>query len=374
MNPPPAVTIVTPTFNLLKGGREGSFRQCVESVHAQSYGAIEHLVMDGGSTDGTHELIAEYEARGWLRCISEPDEGIYDAMNKGLQASTGKYIAFLNSDDFWHDSHAVEESVRILESTGAAFSYAPNNIINEAGKRLHVQEPELGSFVTEMPFCHQTMFTRTDVMRELGGFDCKHYRIIADNDLITRILLRGHKAAYVPLNFTSYRLGGVSACTEGDGRYEEVAALYRQHYLPLVGTSGNEPLNKYNMPDTLLPALAAQLHPSVFAQVCRYVLPLSRTAPVSLVPTSTVISRWHGPLRLPLLTSRVEAGGTHTRWLLLGFLPFLSRTMHRSSFVIRTTYRLLGIPIWRIKTNPGLGYKHALFGFIPMGGVRRTHE
>ncbi len=116
------VTIVTATYNLFKAGRSEYFRQCAESVHAQTYGHIEHIVVDGASTDGTLGLLKEYEDKGWLRVFSEPDKGIYDAFNKALARARGKYIAFLNSDDWWHDATGVEQSVHMLELTGAAFS------------------------------------------------------------------------------------------------------------------------------------------------------------------------------------------------------------------------------------------------------------
>jgi len=81
----PLVTIVTITFNLIKAGREKTFRQCLESVHNGTYKNVEHIVIDGASKDGTLDLIKEYANKGWVKYISEPDSGIYDAMNKGVR-------------------------------------------------------------------------------------------------------------------------------------------------------------------------------------------------------------------------------------------------------------------------------------------------
>ncbi len=92
----PKVTIVTITYNLIKAGRTDSFKQAVESVHRQNYDNIEHIIIDGASTDGSKELIEEYVKKKWVICFSEPDKGIYDAMNKGIQKASGEYIAFLN--------------------------------------------------------------------------------------------------------------------------------------------------------------------------------------------------------------------------------------------------------------------------------------
>ena len=92
----PKVTIVTVVYNLIENGREQYFRQCLESVHKQLYQNIEHIVIDGASNDGTIDLLEEYNKKGWIKYYSEPDTGIYDAMNKGIEKATGKYIVFLN--------------------------------------------------------------------------------------------------------------------------------------------------------------------------------------------------------------------------------------------------------------------------------------
>ncbi len=371
--PQPLVTVITATFNICKGGREAFFRQSVESVHAQTLGAIEHLVIDGASTDGTRELIAEYEARGWLRCISEPDKGIYDAMNKGLKLASGRYIAFLNSDDYWHDPKGLEASVERLEATGAAFSYAPCYVVKENGQYVLTREPELGGFINEMPFCHQTMLTRTELMRRMGGFDTEHYRIIGDFDLVTRILLSGGKAVYVPRIFTTYRLGGVSNDRDDEQRRQEVLSVYKRHYTPLIGERADSPLGKHNMPANLLMALSSCLHPSVFPLVCQFVQLPANLAPVQLMPSSKTTTKWKGPLGLPLLTHIVDAGGSGTHWKLFGFLPLLSSTSNRNrgALTLRTNYRLLGfLPLLTVKTRPGVSQKHLLFGCIPIAGVK----
>ena len=92
----PKVTVVTATYNLIKDGREKFFRQCVESIHNQTYKNIEHLVIDGASKDGTIDLIKEYADKGWIKYVSEPDKGMCDAMNKGIKIATGEYVAILN--------------------------------------------------------------------------------------------------------------------------------------------------------------------------------------------------------------------------------------------------------------------------------------
>ncbi len=77
------ITVITPSFEIIRDGRRGYFETMMESIHSQSYRAIEHIVIDGGSSDGTVELLDRYRAKGWIdTLVSEPDSGIYDAMNK----------------------------------------------------------------------------------------------------------------------------------------------------------------------------------------------------------------------------------------------------------------------------------------------------
>lgn len=257
----PLVTVVTVVYNLVKGGREEFFRQCVESVHAQDYPAVEHLVIDGASDDGTRELVREYEKVGWLTCVSEPDEGIYDAMNKGLSLARGKYISFLNSDDLWHDAGGIRMSVRLLELAQADFSYAPTRFIKQDGSFSNYWGALPASFVSNHPFCHQTMFARVERLRQLGGFAKERYRIAADYDLITSMLLRGAKPVYVPHCFTSFRLGGFSA--DDSVVQAEVAAVHRYHYGPFIGEKEAEKLRSGQLPVKLFQLLQDLLHPSV---------------------------------------------------------------------------------------------------------------
>ena len=74
----PPITVITATYNLIKNGRKEFFKQCLESVHNQTYPNIEHLIIDGASSDGTVEMLQEYADKGWIKYISEPDSGIYD--------------------------------------------------------------------------------------------------------------------------------------------------------------------------------------------------------------------------------------------------------------------------------------------------------
>jgi glycosyltransferase involved in cell wall biosynthesis len=231
MREKPLVTIVTATFNLMKAGRENIFRKCLESVHDQTYESIDHIIVDGASTDGTLNLIKEYADKGWITYISEPDKGIYDAMNKGVKMAKGKYVAFLNSDDFYHDKNGVRNSVEDLEESGADFSYAPAVIEFEDGKIFsdHPQcHPKISNVFFTMPFCHQTMFTKREVMMKEDLFDTK-YKSAADYDFVIRLCLKKYKSVFVDKIFVTYRFVGVSS-TDQKKSLDETADIWEKRY------------------------------------------------------------------------------------------------------------------------------------------------
>lgn len=327
----PVVTVVTVCFNLLKNERRSCFAQCLSSVQRQDYPNIEHLVIDGASQDGTVGMLREYEQKGYLRLISEPDSGIYDAMNKGIRQARGKYVVFLNSDDFWHDEKAVSASVEALERTDAAFSYAPRTIVREDGSFLCTESAALGVFPCLMPFCHQTMFTRRDVLQQMQGFDSLRYRSAADYELVLRILLNGFRGVYVPLNFTSFRLGGFSA-EDTLSQCECRAARSR-----LLGEDSAAMLESGCVDDDLWNRLSEMVHSSVALDMVRCFTPdgpgryrvaynLARQYAGNNQPVAGCIINkhcvdWRLFRVIPLL--RIKMRPTRTDVLLLCFLPLL---------------------------------------------------
>ena len=226
----PLVTIVTTTFNLIKGGRSEIFRQCMQSIHDQTYENIEHIIVDGASTDGTLDLIKKYASKK-ARLISEPDSGIYDAMNKGIRLAQGKYVAFLNSDDYYSDKEGVSISVRALEESNADFSYAPAMIKFEDGRLFDNHphcNPRISNVFLAMPFCHQTMFAKRQVMIKEGIFDTS-YKSAADYDFVIRLCLRKSKSIFVPRVFVTYLYAGLSS-TQQALSLEEIGEVWRRNY------------------------------------------------------------------------------------------------------------------------------------------------
>ncbi len=328
----PLVTVITTTWNIIRADRQDTLAECLESVHNQDYPNIEHLIIDAASDDGTLDFLSKYEKDGWITCHSEPDEGIYDAMNKGINIAKGKYIAFLNSDDYWHDPSGISNSVKLLEKTHADFSYAPRRIINKDGSHTEYEEASLAVLFTRYPFCHQTMFTRTDLLKKLNGFAHKKYKITADYDLLTRLLISGAKPVFVPHCFTSFRLGGFSS--SADVVYQEYTSILKEYYGKYVENFDEHEAKKGIVPTNLMVVLRSIFHPSIMAEFDMY---STSQGAVTYVPKVL-----HRAPDLQLGEPTVRA-----------YPPYKQNSEPQQSkdwgINYSVSYKLLGLPIMRIK-------------------------
>lgn len=221
----PLVTIITATHNLIKNNRKSSILQCLESVHQQTYSNIEHIIIDNASTDGTIKLLEEYVNKGWIKLYSEPDNGIYDAMNKGIAKAHGTYINFLNSDDFFHDNRGIEISVEYLMKCKADYSFADTLFIQENGEKTLVKG-DISKLLIGEHYCHQTMLVKAELLKDMGGFDLS-YHVSSDSDLMIRLYAQGYKHTYVPFCFLTYRIGGFSGKHWEQSRVEHSTAFFR---------------------------------------------------------------------------------------------------------------------------------------------------
>lgn len=280
------VTVVTITYNLIKSGREKYVRQAINCVFNQTYKNIEHIIIDGASNDGTLEIFKDYPH---LKVFSEPDSGVYDAMNKGVKHANGKYIVFLNSDDFWHDNRAVEVSVKALEENNADFSYAPCKYLNEDDEFIGYLYPTIESFFVRMPFCHQTMFTKTNLVK----FDTK-YNSSGDFDFVLKLILSGAKGVFVPLNFTSYRWIGISSGKTSEFNNENcklsddecINSIYNN--LSNFGLSQKEAKKIYNsfiIKSNLLDKITQKINPDL-SELIKKVFPhmLNKNIKIDIIP------------------------------------------------------------------------------------------
>lgn len=203
----PLVTVITITFNCIKAGRRESLIQCIDSVRNQNYENIEHIIVDGASTDGTLELLNGFRS---LRVFSEPDSGVYNAFNKGVLKAQGKYVVFINSDDYFSSDDSVRLSVEKLEENNADYSFGDTWLLNEENpEKSQMRKPQLWKSFSKFPFCHQSMFCRTEALKEVGMFN-ENNKIASDYDVYLKLLLGGYKGIDVKSQIAVFRCGGVS--------------------------------------------------------------------------------------------------------------------------------------------------------------------
>jgi glycosyltransferase involved in cell wall biosynthesis len=201
-----------PTFSIVTVCRnaERSIGKTIDSVLRQTgdAGRVEHVIIDGQSTDGTLRVLAAYPH---LRVVSEPDSGIYDAMNKGVTLARGSYLAILNADD-WYEPDALSTVARALRESPEA------DIVHGDIRRwnrdtpVDVVKPTLdrGLHGTRvMPMNHPACFAKRDLFDRFGGFDLS-YRIFADYDWMRRVIKGGAVLKYCPRVLTNFHMGGVS--------------------------------------------------------------------------------------------------------------------------------------------------------------------
>jgi glycosyltransferase involved in cell wall biosynthesis len=210
----PLVSIVTPSFNQAR-----YIEATIQSVLSQDYPRIEYMIVDGGSTDGTVDVIKRYEGRlAWW--VSEQDKGQTDAINKGFARATGQILAWLNSDDTYEPG-AVSAAVKyLLDHPNIGMVYSDCNFINEDGRVIG----KFGSAQTDyrllrQGFVHipqQTMFFRADLWKQVGPLDPSFY-FAMDYDLWTRLAART-ELKYVRQTWANFRLHTTGKTIAADDR------------------------------------------------------------------------------------------------------------------------------------------------------------
>lgn len=221
------LTVVTVTLNLIDEGREQTFRQAVQSVRDQTHEDVEHLVIDGGSQDGTVAMLEAMKSEGAISdFVSKPDGGIYEAMNRGAEWATGEYILYLNSDDFYHRAEGLAKVAAAAEKSRPDFVCSPVVLLDTSTRVARVSKFFYRVLVA-MPFDHQGMAVRRDVFRTLGGFD-ESFRLAADFDLIQRLFLGNATSEVLDEPFVTFRLGGISA--DKAAVDAEVVRVFQKNY------------------------------------------------------------------------------------------------------------------------------------------------
>ena len=213
------ITIITVCFNSGK-----TIEDTIKSVLKQTYNNYEYLIIDGGSSDNTLDIIKSYEDKfnGKLKYISEKDNGIYDAMNKGIKLSTGDIIGFINADDMLKDKDVFNKVINNIYDGVYSDTlmmdkemYKPvRNFISGKYKKNGIFHP-----------AHPSLYLKKKVYDEIGLYNI-NYKIAADLDLMLRVINNNYKLNYVKDYFVLMRVGGTS--TNGlKGYYKNFKESYR---------------------------------------------------------------------------------------------------------------------------------------------------
>lgn len=203
------VSIITVTYN-----SAATLKDTIESVASQDYPNIEYIIVDGNSKDATQDIIRSQNGTV-SKWISEPDQGLYDAMNKGIRMATGDVVGIINSDDFYHRSDSISQVVHTFQEFGVDSVYAdvrfvhPDNL-DKTIRYYSSKNFSLRSFKVGKIPAHPTFFTYKANFEKFGYYRTD-YRIAADFELLVRFLYK-HRLSYhyLPVDLLKMRTGGLS--------------------------------------------------------------------------------------------------------------------------------------------------------------------
>ncbi|WP_036787081.1 glycosyltransferase family 2 protein [Phocaeicola abscessus] len=208
-HPHPRFSIVTVTYNA-----ENVLNDTIQSIVTQTYRNVEYIIVDGGSTDGTMHIVDRYRPMISI-VVSEPDNGLYDAMNKGIALATGDYICFLNAGDAFHEDDTLQRMVHSLRGMELPdVIYGDTDIVDAEGHFLHkrrLSPPKKltwKSFENGMLVCHQAFFARTKLAKATP-YDLT-YRFSADFDWCVRILKQAAVTHHTHLTLIDYLNEGMT--------------------------------------------------------------------------------------------------------------------------------------------------------------------
>ncbi len=203
------ISVITVCYN-----SQSTIQKAIDSVAWQTWPSIEHIVVDGASRDDTVSII-QANAQKIAHFVSEPDTGVYEAMNKGLQLATGDVIAFLNSDDVYHDAKALETVALAMKDEGLDALYGDVEFFNADNPAVTVRIYDSGQFCPArlargwMP-AHPALFVRREIYRRFGYFR-EDYRIAGDFEFVARIFKDGQlKSRHLSKVFVRMQTGGLS--------------------------------------------------------------------------------------------------------------------------------------------------------------------
>ncbi len=201
----PLITVITVVFN-----GENYLEKTILSVIEQTYDNVEYIIIDGGSDDGTLEIINRYSDRidYW---ISQKDDGIYDAMNKGISLSTGDVINLLNGGDTYYNSKVLTIIAKEFNCYSPDLIYSKVQVLDESGALKHITGKKIQAkdFIFKMPICHQSIFYSLSIFKKIGLYR-KDLLIVGDHEWMIRFYKNNGNAYFLDLITVNYSAGGFS--------------------------------------------------------------------------------------------------------------------------------------------------------------------
>lgn len=222
------ISVITVCLNT-----EKCIRETIETVITQTYHNIEYIIVDGGSTDNTVNVICEYTERYPIKYISEPDTGIYNAMNKGIQMCTGDYIIFINAGDGFWNRNVVKRAVAFMQKNRGDIFYG--NCVRTNHRTVREVQKNNGTFVQmlhgKQPYHQCTLAARKTFVNNL--FD-ERYKIRSDFNWFLKCKKRGYRFRYMDFVISRYAKLGYSARSKQRKLYRnETSQIIKQQY-PLL--------------------------------------------------------------------------------------------------------------------------------------------
>jgi glycosyltransferase involved in cell wall biosynthesis len=215
MNEKIKISIITVVYN----GKE-YLEETIKSVINQDFRDFEYIIIDGGSTDETVDVVKKYE-KYIDKWVSEKDKGIYDAMNKGVRMAQGEYLYFLNAGDYFCNKNILKEINQHLK-----YDLVAGRVILLYDNFNSISNMDFNFKFGKMP-CHQAIFIRRKIFVEIGGFDIK-YKSSADFDLLCKFSLKNYIYKILDIKISKYLSGGLSS--DKNLTYKEKYQIIKKHF------------------------------------------------------------------------------------------------------------------------------------------------
>jgi len=219
------ISVITVVFN-----GEETIEATIQSVLSQRYKNIEYIIIDGGSVDGTRAIILKYKGR-IAKYVSEKDNGIYDAMNKGIKIATGDLVYFLNSDDVLYDTDVIKKVSEKFQTEKWDYIYGGvvcRNIFGSKQNNIFLKKITESSIKRGQNIPHQSLFVKRDVFDEIGVFKC-NLKVNADYDFECRLVKASKKGVFIKYLISYYSQDGYSS-KGGFDLYKEKTSVIKENF------------------------------------------------------------------------------------------------------------------------------------------------